>query len=471
MLTSCFHRFIRDERGSYTLWSLVWFILYVVIGGLAVDGTDAFRNQVLLQATADASALAGAMSLYESGEDPVYTALDYAAVNMPPEVHGTVLAGRDVHVGIWNFDLETFLEVPYDAGDPNETANAVYVITRRGEDNGNPVIMSFLRILQLWGFEPWWNIYTEAVAVQYVPDCLIKNGLVAWNKVDVTSNNGFDDICVHGQNAIEDPGHDYAIDIQNNGSIGPDTRISMPDLEDMNGRPNVYDNNPGLYEAMAQGSLPAYDALSVNDIISGYEDGTHMPTYMYQEDVDINGDPILVGPQVVTVANAESFAGPYEPYHVYDMNCSSSANRVTLPNTQVIENVVIVADCRISAQASVALRSAVVATSATGNGTDPLSQHSVNFPSDAQIGGSEFCDDSSGQVHIYSAASIHIAAGPDVYGLRMVAGGDIHFTANGNVYGISAEAGNDITATANGEFAFCGGEFEGPFAWHYRLVR
>ena len=54
-----FHRFLRDESGGYTIWSLVWFSLYVVMGGFAVDMTDAYRNVTLLQSTADAAALAG----------------------------------------------------------------------------------------------------------------------------------------------------------------------------------------------------------------------------------------------------------------------------------------------------------------------------------------------------------------------------------------------------------------------------
>ena len=40
MLGNHLDRFLRDERGSYTIWGLLWFMLYVGIGGLAVDVTD-----------------------------------------------------------------------------------------------------------------------------------------------------------------------------------------------------------------------------------------------------------------------------------------------------------------------------------------------------------------------------------------------------------------------------------------------
>ena len=45
MLSTRFHKFLRDESGGYTIWSLIWFSLYVAMGGLAVDMTDAYRNQ------------------------------------------------------------------------------------------------------------------------------------------------------------------------------------------------------------------------------------------------------------------------------------------------------------------------------------------------------------------------------------------------------------------------------------------
>ena len=63
MFSTSFRSFLRDESGAYTIWSLIWFSLYVAMGGMAVDLTDAYRNQTLLQSTADASALAGVMSL------------------------------------------------------------------------------------------------------------------------------------------------------------------------------------------------------------------------------------------------------------------------------------------------------------------------------------------------------------------------------------------------------------------------
>ena len=90
-----------------------------------------------------------------------------------------------------------------------------------------------------------------------------------------------------------------------------------------------------------------------------------------------------------------------------------------------------------------------------------------------QIGNYEdFCNNGGGgQVHMYSAASAKVAAGPNVYGLRAVVAGNFQFSANNDVYGISVEAGNNITLTANGQFTYCdGGVIDAPIASQHRLV-
>lgn len=83
--------FLSDERGAYPIWWLVWFVLYVVMGGVAVDKTDAYRIQTKLQATAEAAALAGVMSPPDQDE-AIARALSYSTGNMATGTHGAVLA-------------------------------------------------------------------------------------------------------------------------------------------------------------------------------------------------------------------------------------------------------------------------------------------------------------------------------------------------------------------------------------------
>jgi Flp pilus assembly protein TadG len=165
-------RFIRDESGGYTIWSLIWFSLYVAMGGLAVDVTDAYRVRTQLQSTADAAALAGVMSLPDATE-AVAQAVEFAQGNMVLSTNGNVLVPEDVHVGHWDKALQRFTENA-------KPLNAVHVITRRSDQNLNPLATNFLRILSIWGIPlDRWNINTEAVAIRSVPPCLMKNGMVA----------------------------------------------------------------------------------------------------------------------------------------------------------------------------------------------------------------------------------------------------------------------------------------------------
>jgi hypothetical protein len=158
---------------------------------------------------------------------------------------------------------------------------------------------------------------------------------------------------------------------------------------------------------------------------------------------------------------------------VYDIDCSADNKNLTLPTDTHIENVVIVTNCMIKASSGLQLSDMMMASTSMGNGQNPELQQSIDLASDVAIGNGGFCDPDtpgSGQVHMYSPASIKIAAGPDVNGLRVVAGGDFQLSANNDVSGISVQTGNNIIATANGSFTFCGVPFDGPFAWHYRLV-
>lgn len=460
MLSRSILSFIRDETGGYTVWSLIWFSLYVAMGGLAVDVTDAYRTRTQLQATADAAALAGVMSLPDTA-DAVSQAVAYAEGNMAVSVNGHVVRPAEVYTGNWDKNTEQFTI----DGSP---LNAVRVVARRADTNSNPLATNFLRILSIWGL-PFdrWNINVDAVAIQFVPECLTRNGLVANNQVDVTSGGTFNDICIHGQNEIRDPGHDYAVDLNNGNTYGEDVQVSMSDLNGLNGKTNLCDQNPGLCDpgTLKEGDMWATDTDYVNEIIAGLTepDSTYMPDYMF----DLTG----ASPEVMSGDGYdENYAGPFLPYHVYDINCSSPNKIFSLPDV-VLDKVVIVADCQIHSSSNGVMISGVLATSAVGNGTKPLDQNSIDFASGWTFGSVDFCTGGPG-VAIYTSASASIVADTTVYGMRAVVGGNFNLTADGDIAGISVEAADSISATANGDYTFCGGTFDDEnYAWHYRLVR
>jgi hypothetical protein len=214
---------------------------------------------------------------------------------------------------------------------------------------------------------------------------------------------------------------------------------------------------------------PATVAL-IDGIITGLNsaDPNYVMDALYQTD---EATLQIINPAVVTID--QNYVGPYDPYTVYIGACANDNNLLSLPAGVQIDRVVIVTNCKIKGGAGIQLSNAILATSSKGNGANPLDQQSIDFPSDLQIGSyAEFCDGGGGgQVHMYSAASAKVAAGPSVYGLRAVVAGDFEFSANNSVYGISVEAGGNIFATANGEFTYCdGGVIDAPIAFRYRLV-
>lgn len=62
-----------------------------------------YRLETMLQATADAAALAAAVDLPNQGQALV-AAKKYAKLNMPKAVHGEVLDPADVQFGAWGVE-------------------------------------------------------------------------------------------------------------------------------------------------------------------------------------------------------------------------------------------------------------------------------------------------------------------------------------------------------------------------------
>lgn len=495
-----FRDFLSDERGAYTIWSLVWFALYVVMGGVAVDMTDAYRTQTKLQATADAAALAGVMSLPDQ-DDAIARALDYAFGNMAVGTHGGVLVNEDVTLGVWDFKTRTFI--------PTTVApNAVYVVTRRAQQNSNPLPTNFLRITKLFGIDAdFWNINVEAVAARFVPGCIrAGNAFIAGNRADFTSNNVFENTCVHGQNMVEDPGHDYAVEIQNNGTIGDNVQISMPDLDELTGRPTVCSND-GLCEqnVLVAGDMFPKDAFVVDKTIAGMLDPTEVdylpddlntvdpdtanilpPAYEYIDLSDcaqcvevpppveydpITGDPLPPDP---IATRTYEYTAVMNPNTVYAISCNDAMDQLILPDPTiqpVLLNVAVVSECRLKGPSNMQLEGVALASSAVGGGSKPYDKATIHFSAGTTFGRQDNCLPGGG-VAIYSGASVHIAASGTIDGMRIVARGDVKMTANQTANGLVVEAGNNIQLTANADIGTgCSGGVGGLVEYHYRLVQ
>ena len=145
-------RFRRDQRGS----AITLFAVFLMVGAgfaaIVIDGGHLFSLKSKLQTTADAAVLVAVSELPDT--DAARTAaIVMAGKNMPTGEHGAVLANADVVTGNWDSGTRTFTP----AGDP---INAVRVVTRRSQANGNAAGLFFARIL---GFNQV-DVETTAIA-------------------------------------------------------------------------------------------------------------------------------------------------------------------------------------------------------------------------------------------------------------------------------------------------------------------
>ncbi len=455
MLGGDCRKFLSDEHGAGTIMGLLWFMLLVGITGMAVDITDGFRSQTMLQATADASALAAAIDLPDEAV-AVATAVAYSATNMATDDYGSVLIAADVDVGTWDASTHIFT-------DGAALPDAVRVRTRRSIDNQNPVPVNFLRIIGLMN----WNVTTYAIAQRFIPACLLNDGLVARGIVDISSNNMFvDAICIHGQEGVN---------MQNHNEFELGVKVSMPDMyNDLVMPHSGMDSNPGLEDALGEQSL---DPRMVNHVDEIMADMMTMQDYVMPDYID----PDLG----VVVENHNFNFSNLVAGQVYHIECAPN-QRVSIPNNTILDQVAIVSDCRIGVGSNVQMSDVVLASLSGGNngassevGGNPHSGHgaagvesaNISFAANSVLGADDNCAPGGG-VQIFTNASVSFSSGTTYNGVQIVAAGDVNLGARiQGINGINVQAGHDITMTSNNAAGLCtGGAPQLLTVNYYRLV-
>ena len=450
MLRGYARSFLTDETGGGTIMGLLWFILLVGITGMAVDVTDAFRNRTMLQATADAAALAGAIDLRNDAA-VVAAAVAYSAENMGTEINGSVLDPADVHIGLWDAatqSLDTASAFP----------DAVMVTVHRSAANANALPVNFLRIIGL----QTWNVVSQAVAQRFIPDCL-RDGLIAREIVDMSSNNGFvNEICIHGEQGV---------DIQSNNYFETGVNVSMPNMGMLEIPASGMDSNIGLHDALRENHL---DPRMVNHITEITDAFLAMnPLSISAQTTAVMPSYIDMTKEVIVTDNRFNFAAAI-PHRVYHVQCQPMRNLV-LPAGILLDKIVLIADCQITIGANSTVTDSVLISRSgpTPGGNDNLNIGDANITVAAgvQLGKPDNCAEGGG-VQLFSNATIHTASSTNIDGVQMVALGDIFLGARDmGVNGISAQAGGTIKMTSNNMFGLCSGGVGGLFTVpYYRLV-
>lgn len=153
--------FARDAGSSASVFIICLLPMFLALGGLAIDGSNALRVHTILQATADAAAHAAAFEL-PNKTTAAETASSYVEKNLSSTNNGILLAGNDFQAGNWDTNARVFTP---DAA----PLNGVRVVLRRSEGNGNALPTTFLRLIG----RNSWDVSVSAVAATTGGNCVL----------------------------------------------------------------------------------------------------------------------------------------------------------------------------------------------------------------------------------------------------------------------------------------------------------
>ena len=352
--TGPFRRFAAGEDGAGTVFGLFLFMIIVIMGGIALDGSNAWRNATHLNASADAASHAGAVALANGGNVTDVRALAEAAAlaNMPQQRYGSVMGDALEDIQLMHFDTDT--RALSTVGEQN----AVVVTLRQTAGNSNAVRTYFLRLM---GFDSW-NVIGRSIAVfDASAECNNTDGVYADDEISLSSQNqvgpGF---CVHSQHAVWLP--------QQN-SFGEGSMVSMPNLADCKSK-CTEEANPGINPVALNMILPdfgAYIMMMHDEFLKPTSDSLLKAAWLNEkaitasvwknslqplEDVGVKTTKMDIG-SVVNLTWDQFHAMPSLPKGlVYNVDCklngNSSKTRLTFDGaTALMDGSALVTNCSL----------------------------------------------------------------------------------------------------------------------------
>ncbi len=398
---------IHDESGVAKTASMFMMVSALTLGGLAIDYANGVRTKAQIQVVADAAALAGIARLPDGPEAARDAAFAHA------ERHGSgLLSMADIEVGNWT-------DGGFTSG--QATPDAIRVVTRRDENNANPLPTFLMSLVGVSEF----NIVTPTIVVREEARVACSGGgYFARGMIDTNSNNRyFDGFCLHGE---------AGVDMNNNNYFDIGTRVTSPDTVGV----TSYGNNPGLAEAVRSASHDFSFTEDLGDYIAEIRE--------YGILSEALPDYVLAGPIHVNQINAGQTLQRNALYIV--------DGDVTLRGDRYFEEVAVIATGDIRIPSNVTLRNVVL-----------VSEGEISTVSNVEIGGHpvDYCEQETYSAYLLARGDISFNSNNTLRGIFVSSQGDVqlnsNFRANEGVY---IEALGDISYNSNAEKFGCGSGFE-----------
>jgi Flp pilus assembly protein TadG len=429
--------FARSEEGALTQFSLLWLVLTLAVGGLAVDVSNGYRERARMQDAADSAAL-GAIYLASDPTTTLEVATDKAIALAQQNLgNGSdqVVTNSDVVFGYFNEDTGSF-QTNY--SDDENLNRAVKVTASRSSDRQNETPTFLTRFAGHDG----WEINTSAVAEAYLPACLVE-GLSANGVIDLQSGNTFaSGFCLYAK--------DY-VSLNQNNVFEPGAIVSMPDISKLDIPASGFTKNDGLKDSLRTAFYKLRIIDRINEIINSLEAGSSfLPDYITDKTI-----------YTLTPKAGKVLATSFESGKMYRISCSNKS--VTIDG-DLLRDTVVFASCPIKFAQAAGLENVIF----TNTSTDAKS---FSAPSGLRLGENDNCAEGGG-AQLITMGGVSNAAKMEFYGGQIIAAGDVSFSAQSKgIDGIAIVSGGGIDGTSNSTFGHCGSGMEDNIALSYFRLR
>lgn len=253
--------------------------------------------------------------------------------------------------------------------------------------------------------------------------------------------------CLHSNGSIE---------VQNNNVFEDGAIVTMPSLANLVLPKAGTTSNIGLLEALRT----AYYDIGVTGRIDFMMNNVTNPTStVYPSAYLTTSTPVY------TVPSNNFTAGDWNEGRVNVVNCTSQNGRLSIKNGEMLQNGVLVTNCRLSLGQDVALENVIVLSTNTGS-------DAVSGASGVRLGADDNCAP-GGDAQIITMGTASFPASLSLFGARIIAERSVDFAAQADaVEGASILSNGEIRGTANGQAGLCGAEGMPTDGWrrYFRLV-